>query len=130
MDEQQFSQMLHGYEPINPPELLDRDFVKGGHMRYAIDTLSQRGRRTHTSYKKGGVLVHVDPDLRFIRLINPYSKKEDGRPFVWVVKLRRSETERVRLWYKPRCTTDEVVTFRELVKQLNEGKIRIVRTGR
>ena len=96
-------------------------------MRYAIDTVSSRGRVIRSSYKRGGVLVTVDPHSEFIRLINPY-RRVNGRPFMWTVRLNRAEqNEQVRLWYKPRCRTEEVIIFRELMKQLEAGTIQIVR---
>ena len=127
MDAAKFKSLLRGYKEITIPELKEEGFQKGGHMRYAIETLSSRGRVTETAYKRGGVLTVIDNDLRYIRLMNPYSKV-NGRSFSWYVKLNgRPENERIRLWYKPRCQTEEILVFRELMKQIEEGKIKIVR---
>jgi len=126
MDAREFAKLLRGYEELSPQELLDDDFEKGGYLRYAIETVSSRGRVVHTDYKRGGLLTTIEPTGRYVRLMNPYSSTTNGRPYVWAIKLIRPDNERIRLWYKPRCKAEEVVLFRELLKQLEEGKISII----
>lgn len=117
LDERTFRERCEGYTQITPQDLLE---AKGGKVRYAIDTLSGN-RIVKTQYRLGGSLTTVDPHLRYFRLLNPYARVS------WSVQLERSSNERIRLWYMPIASNDEVVMFRKLLQQLENGEIKITK---
>lgn len=118
---------LEGYTQIVPQDLLD---AKGGNVRYAIDTM-RNGRIVSTQYRLGGILTTVDPRLRYIRLYNPYAKgpQASHAGVSWSVQLFRQGDERLRLWYMPPSSRDEIVMFRKLLQQLENGDIKITKVG-
>lgn len=119
LTEETFARYLEGFAPAVPHDLLDS---RGGQVRYAIDTIDAAGSVISTLYRLGGTLTTVDPELRYFRLLNPYARRS------WSVQLcRRNPRERVRLWYMPRATRDEIIMFRKLLAQLEAGQIRITR---
>jgi hypothetical protein len=116
LDERSFAERLTGYDQIVPQDLLE---ARGGFVRYAVDTLAADGTVRETQYRLGGILTRVDPDLRYIRLLNPYAKA------AWSVQLNRNAGERLRVWYKPPATSDEINMFRNLLGKLESGDIQI-----
>lgn len=118
LTEDTFARYLEGFAPAMPHDLLDS---RGGQVRYAIDTIDATGAVISTLYRLGGTLTVVDPELRYFRLLNPYARRS------WSVQLCRKPRERVRLWYMPRATRDEIIMFRKLLAQLEAGQIRITR---
>lgn len=120
LTEETFQKYLEGYSRIVPQDLLE---ARGGHVRYAVDTIDAAGRITSTQYRLGGTLTRVDPDLRFLRLLNPYARAG------WSVQLERPRGERIRLWYMPPATRDEIQMFRKLLAQLENNEIQITRIG-
>ncbi len=117
LTEDTFGNFLDGFQAISPDDLLE---AKGGRVRYVIESVDAWGGVTDTQYRLGGWLTKVDPALRYIRLVNPYAKK------AWSVQLR-PPGKRVRLYYMPPGTSDEVATMRNLLTQLESGRIRITR---
>lgn len=115
-----FKQRLSGYTEITPVDLLE---ARGGQVRYAIETLDPAGQAVSTVYRLGGTLTRVDPDLRFLRLLNPYAKRS------WSVQLKRPRGERVRLWYRPPATMEEALMMRKLLRGIETNQIKIVRTA-
>jgi hypothetical protein len=119
---------LEGYTQIVPQDLLES---KGGHVRYAVDTMRD-GRVVSTQYRLGGILTTVDSRLRYIRLYNPYAMSSHASSragFSWSVQLFRQPNERIRLWYMPPSSRDEIVMFRKLLQQLENGDIKITKVG-
>lgn len=127
LTEETFSAYLEGYEPVVPQDLLD---AKGGSIRYAIDT-----KGGPTQYRLGGLLTMVDPDLRYLRLLNPNAIDTRNptparhKGVGWSVQLKRPPNERIRIWYMPNASRDEVVMFRKLLQQLETGEITITKRG-
>ncbi len=128
LDEASFAKYLEGYSQIVPQDLLE---AKGGLVRYAIDTLSTNNRVVDTQYRLGGTLTTVDPSMRFIRLLNPYAQNRNSshRGISWSVQLDPGPGKRLRLWYMPPSSKDEIVMFRKLLQQLENGEIKIVKVG-
>lgn len=120
LTEATFRNYLEGYSAVHPAELLE---ARGGQVRYAVDTLDAVGNVVSTVYRLGGTLTKVDNELRFIRLLNPYARRG------WSVQLERPRGERLRLWYMPPGTKDEIIMFRKLLAQLENNEIRITRVG-
>jgi hypothetical protein len=118
---------LEGYTQIVPQDLLES---KGGHVRYAVDTV-RNGRIVSTQYRLGGILTTVDPQLRYLRLYNPYVRYTGATRagFSWSVQLNRPYNERIRLWYMPPSSRDEIIMFRKLLQQLENGDIKITKVG-
>lgn len=128
LTETTFQQRLEGYSQIVPQDLID---AKGGKIRYAIDTLGPSGQVVSTVYRLGGMLTSVDPQMRYIRLLNPYSQQPNSerRGVTWSVQLEPPPGKRLRLWYMPPASRDEVILFRKLLQQLEDGEVRITRIG-
>ena len=118
LTETSFQRYLDGFQEVQPNDLLAG--ATGGRVRYAIDSLDPYGRVVSTKYRLGGWLARVDPGLRFIELFNPYYNKK------WSVQLQQSGS-RVRLYYMPRGTSDEVATMRALLDKIERGEITITR---
>ena len=114
LDETTFAAYLDGFEPVAAEDLLE---ARGGRVRYAIDGGGGGGQ---TQYRLGGWLQSVDPQLRYLRLFNPYARRS------WSVQLGGGG---VRLWYMPPGTSDEVATMRRLLQQLDSGAVRITKVG-
>lgn len=123
-----FAKYLEGYSQIVPQDLLE---AKGGTVRYAIDTMGANNSVTGTQYRLGGTLTSVDPAMRYIRLLNPYAQGPHSahRGVSWSVQLERPAGERLRLWYMPPGSKDEVVMFRKLLQQLENGDVKITKVG-
>lgn len=117
LTEDTFGNYLDGFQQVTPEDLLD---AKGGRVRYVIESVDSWGGASNAQYRLGGWLTKVDPALRYIRLVNPYAKR------AWSVQLR-PPGKRVRLYYMPPGTSDEVATMRNLLTQLESGRIRITR---
>jgi len=122
LTESTFAKYLEGYSQVVPQDLLE---AKGGSVRYAIDSKSGK-----TQYRLGGTLTAVDPSMRFIRLLNPYARNRNGghRGVTWSVQLDQGQ-DRLRLWYMPPSSRDEIIMFRKLLQQLERGEIKIVKVG-
>lgn len=119
---------LEGYTQVVPQDLLES---KGGHVRYAIDTM-RNGRVVSTQYRLGGILTTVDSRLRYLRLYNPYATSPGASHagFSWSVQMiRQDPNERLRLWYMPPSSRDEIIMFRKLLQQLENGDIKITKVG-
>lgn len=119
LDERSFLERCVGYTQVTPQDLLE---AKGGKVRYAIDTM-QSNRVVKTQYRLGGTLTSVDSSLRYLRLLNPYARAS------WSVQLERPRGERIRLWYQPLASNDEIVMFRKLLQQLENGDIKITKVS-
>lgn len=117
LNEGTFANFLDGFEEVSAQDMLD---AKGGRVRYVIESLDSRGNVTGRKYRLGGWLTKVDPGLRYLRLVNPYAKRS------WSVQLQ-PPAQRVRLYYMPPGTSDEIATLRNLLTQLENGEIRITR---
>ena len=122
LTEESFRERCKGYSRISPADLLDSQL--GGQVRYAVDTVDASGRVASTQYRLGGTLTKVDPELRFFRLLNPYAHKG------WSVQVQRPAGERLRVWYMPPGTRDEIIMFRKLLAQLENNEIQITRVNR
>lgn len=116
LNETSFSQYLDGFQEIQAADLINAK----GRIRYAIDTLDNRGRTVSSQYRLGGWLSGVDPQLRYFQLFNPFAKKR------WSVQLRKPG-QRVRLYYMANATSDETSLMRELLSKLENGEIRITK---
>jgi len=118
---------LEGYTQIVPQDLLE---AKGGKVRYAVDTI-RGGKVVSTQFRLGGILTIVDPGMRYIRLLNPYATGPNSshQGVGWSVQLERPPGERLRLWYTPPASKDEVVMFRKLLQQLENGEIKITKVN-
>ena len=117
LTETTFANFLDGFTEVSPADLVE---ARGGRVRYVIETLSANGNVTGRQYRLGGWLTKVDPQLRYLRLVNPYAKKS------WSVQLQ-PRGKAVRLYYMPPGTSDEIATLRTLLNQLDNGEVRIVR---
>lgn len=117
LTEATFANFLDGFQEVTAEDLLE---AKGGRVRYVIETLDAAGYARHQAYRLGGWLTKVDPALRYLRLVNPYAKR------AWSVQLR-PVGKRVRLYYMPPGTSDEVATMRNLLTQIESGAIRVTR---
>lgn len=128
LNEKTFAKYIEGFGQVAPQDLLE---ARGGSVRYAIDTMGPNDKVVRTQYRLGGRLIAVDPQLRYIRLLNPYATAPGNthRGISWSVQLERSPGERLRLWYMPPASKDEVVLFRKLLQQLENGDIKITKTG-
>ena len=116
LTEDAFQQRLDGYSLVEPYELADG---QGGRLRYAIDELRSDGTVQNTKYRLGGILVAVDQQLRFARVMNAQIRS------TWSVQLQPKTNERIRLYFMPAGTTDEIITMRKLMEQLDRGELRI-----
>ena len=126
LNESTFATYLEGYAPIVPQDLLD---ARGGRVRYAIDTPDAAGNVVETKYRLGGILTFTDPRLRFCRVFNPSAPNRYGNHpgMGWSVQLRKPRGERIRLWYMPPGSKDEIAMFRKLLQRLESGEIKIAR---
>ena len=115
LDDAGFAKYIDGFEVVRPEDLLE---AKGGRVRYVIEDLDSRGNVVMKKFRLGGWLNRVDPQLRFLRLFNPYAKK------AWSVQLA-TPRQRVRLYYMAPGTSDEVAMMRKLLQQLENGDITI-----
>lgn len=118
--EKDFHVKLQGFTQTVPQQLLQK---KGSTIRYAIDTMDpSRTRILSSIYRMGGVLIFIDPSVRFMRLQNVHTR------FAWSVQLqRRNPHERIRLWYMDPGTKDEIMIFRNLVSQIDSGEVQVVK---
>ena len=116
LDDRSFARYLAGFEEITAEDLLS---VRGGRVRYTITSPSGE-----VKYRLGGLLVKVDPGLRYCRLLNPYAKR------AFSVQLRPRDGSRVRLWYMAPGTSDEIATLRDLLSKVERGEIVITRVRR
>ena len=123
LDAEGFQKYLDGFQEVVPEDLLEG--AEGGRLRYAIETLDRRGRVVETRWILGGWISHVDPELRYISLINPMVKTPTG-PARWCVQLHQPG-KHVRLWYFPRATSREVAGLRALLDMLDRGELKIMR---
>lgn len=112
LTEDTFANFLDGFQQVTPQDLVE---ARGGRVRYVIE-----GANGKKEYRLGGWLTRVDPALRYLRLVNPYAKRS------WSVQLQPRD-KRVRLYYMPPGTSDEVATLRNLLTQLENGAVRITR---
>ena len=119
LNETSFSQYLDGFQEVQPADLLRA--ASGGRLRYAIDTLDAYGRVLSTQFRLGGWVAGVDARLRVGKLFNPYAKAR------WSVQLA-PPGKRVRLYFSPRGTSDEVAMMRSILDRLDRGEISITRT--
>lgn len=117
LTEETFANFLDGFAEVSPADLLE---ARGGRVRYVTEDLDARGAVRGRKYRLGGWLTKVDPALRYLRLVNPYAKR------AWSVQLQ-APAQRVRLYYMPPGTSDEVATLRNLLTQLENGEIRITK---
>jgi hypothetical protein len=117
LTETSFANFLDGFRRVSPEDMLE---AQGGRVRYVVDSIDSRGLVIERKYRLGGWLSHVDPALRYLRLFNPFAKKS------WSVQLRKPG-EMVTLYYMPPGTSDEVAALRNLLTQLENGQIKIVR---
>lgn len=117
LTESTFDNFLDGFQEVSAQDLLD---AKGGRVRYVIEDLNSKGTVVSRKYRLGGWLSKVDPQLRYLRLFNPYAKK------AWSVQLA-SPNQSVRLYYMPPGTSDEIATLRNLLTQMENGTIRIIK---
>lgn len=115
--EDTFANFLDGFAEVQAQDLLE---ARGGRVRYVIEDLDARGNAFSFKYRLGGWLTKVDPALRYLRLVNPYAKAS------WSVQLQ-PRGQRVRLYYMPPGTSDEIATLRSLLTQLENGEIRITK---
>ena len=74
-------------------------------------------------YRLGGILKSVDPQLRYLRLFNPYAKAS------WSVQLQPGAGKNVRLYYMAPGTSDEISTMRDLLQKLENGQLIIKKVG-
>lgn len=120
LTEATFANFLDGFTEVQARDLVD---ARGGRVRYVIEDVDARGRRTGArQYRLGGWLTRVDPALRYLRLVNPYARAS------WSVQLQPAG-KRVRLYYMPPGTSDEIATLRSLLTQMEAGEIKITRVG-
>lgn len=120
LTEATFANFLDGFTEVQARDLLE---ARGGRLRYVIEDVDARGRPTgERQYRLGGWLTRVDPLLRYLRLVNPYAKRS------WSVQLQ-PQGKRVRLYYMPPGTSDEVATLRNLLTQMETGQIRITKAN-
>jgi hypothetical protein len=128
LTESSFARYLEGYSQVVPQDLVD---AKGGQLRYAVDTMAPGGRVVSTQFRLGGRLIAVDPNMRFIRLLNPYATAPNKtHPGIsWSVQLDPGYGKRLRLWYMPPGSKDEIIMFRKLLEQLEKGDIKITKVG-
>jgi hypothetical protein len=115
LDDASFARYIDGFEVVRPEDLLE---AKGGRVRYVIEDVDSRGNVVTKKFRLGGWLTRVDPQLRFLRLFNPYAKK------AWSVQLA-TPRQQVRLYYMAPGTSDEVAMMRKLLQQLENGDITI-----
>lgn len=117
LTDEQFLAAVEGFDEIHPEALLT---VKGGRIRYIVDTVDDTGTVLERKYRLGGFLCAVDPELRYFRLMNPYARVS------WSVQLQHPD-RRVRMWYLAPPKSEEIIAFRRLLRQLEAGEISIVR---
>jgi len=108
LTESTFAEYLEGYSRVVPRALLG---VKGGAVRYAIDTVGANRRVIETQFRLGGTLTSVDDSLRYLRLLNPYARSgRSAQPGVsWSVQLDPGPGKRLRLWYMPPASKEEFI---------------------
>ena len=121
LTEDTFKQRLEGYSLVEPHDLVDG---QGGRLRYAIDTLRPDGSVESTKYRLGGIVVAVDQHLRYARVMNAQIRS------TWSVQLQPKTNEHIRLYFMPAGTTDELITMRKLMEQLDRGELRINKVGK
>lgn len=121
LTERGFQKYLRGYEPID--NLTDLLGAAGGRVRYALETLDSGGRVKDVQYRLGGILKSVDPQLRYLRLFNPYARA------TWSVQLQPAPGKRLRVYYMPPGTGDEISTMRDLLQKLENGELVIKKVG-
>ena len=121
LTERSFQKYLRGYDAID--NLSDLLGAAGGRVRYALETLDSSGRVKDVQYRLGGILKNVDPRLRYLRLFNPYARA------TWSVQLEPAAGKRLRLYYMPPGTGDEISTMRDLLQKLENGELVIKKVG-
>ena len=117
LTEETFASYLDGFEPV---DLADLPGLRGGRMRYVIETLGPDGEVASRKYRLGGVLTKVDPRLRYLRLFNPFARLS------WSVQLQPAD-KRLRMYHMAPATGPEIALLRTLLKQLEAGEIVIKR---
>lgn len=121
LNERSFGKYLKGYEAIE--NLTDMLEARGGRVRYALETVDPSGRVETVQYRLGGILKSVDPQLRYLRLFNPYAKAS------WSVQLQPGPGKNLRLYYMAPGTSDEISTMRDLLQKLENGQLVIKKVG-
>jgi len=114
----EFLERCEGFDEVQAEDMAD---ARGGRVRYALEQLAPSGAVVGVKYRLGGQLSFVDPELRYLRLFNPYARRS------WSVQLQPTHEQRCRLWYAPPPGGDEVVAMRRLLQQLERGEIEIRR---
>lgn len=126
LDDDSFSEYVNGFEKIEPLDLYKVQL--GGKIRYITDELDDDGNVIKRNYRLGGILIAVDKDLRYISLKNPYAdavtKKGQLNRRVWSCQLKTPKTA-VQLFYQSPATNAETAAFRNLLKDLDSGKIEL-----
>ena len=128
LTEETFAEYCLGYEEITPVDLFKVSL--GGRLRYITEDLNDQGDVIETKYRLGGILIAIDKDLRYCTLKNPYitptanPKKGQFNKRTWSLQLRSPNTH-VRLFYLAPASNDEVVAFRNLLREIDEGKIEL-----
>jgi len=116
----EFMRRCEGFQEVGASDLLH---VRGGRVRYLYEHLDEEGGVQARTYRLGGTLTQVDPELRFLRLLNPYART------TWTVQLRPRRARRTRLWYLAPPTDAEAVMMRKLLQQLENGEIVVERAA-
>lgn len=128
LDDESFMEYCDGYEEIQPVDLYRVSL--GGRIRYITYELDAAGEVVNTKYRLGGILIKVDVDLRYITLKNPRidprtpAKKGEFNKRSWSVQLKTPDT-RVRLFYLAPASNEEVVAFRNLLADIEDGKLEL-----
>lgn len=100
---------------FEPVESVD-ELASGGWVRYAIELPDG-----DVLQRKGGILVFVDGQRRFLKLKNPFTHAQ------WSVQLVRAPGETLHLWYRqPRSSIDP---WRTLLDDLESGKVVVRKLG-
>ena len=122
LDDASFAERCAGFDEVQPQDLLS---MRGGTVRYVTERLDPAtGEVAGKQYRLGGILISVDPHLRYLRLLNPYAR------VTWSVQLGATAARRTRLWYQAPSTSSEVTMMRRLLQQLENGEIQIKKTRR
>lgn len=127
LTDESFATYCDGYEEITHLDLYKVSL--GGRIRYITEELNDAGEVLDTHYRLGGILIKVDIDLRYITLknahIDPRSTKQgEFNKRTWSCQLKTPNTK-VRLFYLAPASNDEVVAFRNLLKDIDSGKLEL-----
>lgn len=111
-----FRQYLDGYREVRAEDLAE---ARGGRVRYVYERLDARtGRAVGAQYRLGGILTHVDPRLRYLKLLNAQARKS------WSVQLEPTPERRTRLWYQEPPSAAEAAQVREILRALQAGELQ------